>query len=75
MKNISNKVVASTTMVSWGLILVISVINGFLYGSPPTDSILPPIIAMLIGWFAFIVTIFAVIKLYMADDGSSANLM
>lgn len=68
MRNISNKLVAVITLSSWALILVISLINGFLYGSPPVDSILPPLVAALIGWFAFIVTIFAVIKLYMADD-------
>lgn len=68
MRNISNKAVALTTLGSWALILIISLINGFLYGSPPVDSILPPLVAALIGWFAFIVTIFAVIKLYMAGD-------
>jgi hypothetical protein len=68
MRNISNKLVALITLGSWVLILVISLINGFLYGSPPVDSILPPLIAALIGWFAFIMTIFAVIKLYVAGD-------
>lgn len=73
MQNISNKTVALITLGSWGLILVISLINGYLYGSPPVDSILPPLVAALIGWFAFIVTIFAVIKLYLAPDNSSSS--
>ena len=72
MRKISNKTVALVTLGSWALILVISIINGFLYGSPPVSSILPPIVAALIGWFAFFVTIFAVIKLYMTNDQGSS---
>lgn len=68
MKNIPNKIIALVTMASWALILVISLINGFLYGSPPIDSILPPIAAALIGWFAFIITIAAVVKLYLTSN-------
>jgi len=75
MKNISNKVVALTALGSWGLILVISLLNGFLYGSPPIDSVLPPLLAALIGWFAFIATIVAVVKLYLTPDNNGGNSM
>lgn len=74
MKHIPNKIVAIVTMASWALILFISLINGFLYGSPPVDSILPPIAAALIGWFAFIVTIAAVIKLYLTPDHTDRGM-
>ena len=73
MKNISNKTVALTTLGSWALILVISLINGFMYGSPPVNSILPPLLAALIGWFAFIVTILAVVKLLLTPDNSGSD--
>jgi len=68
MRHIPNKLVAIATLGSWALILVISLVNGFMYGSPPVDSILPPVVAALIGWFAFVVTIFAVVKLYLSSD-------
>jgi hypothetical protein len=75
MKNISNKVVALTALGSWGLILIISLVNGFLYGSPPIDSVLPPLLAALIGWFALIVTIGAVVKLYFTPDSNDRSSM
>jgi len=75
MKNISNKVVALTALGSWGLILIISLVNGFLYGSPPIDSVLPPLLAALIGWFALIVTIGAVVKLYFTLDSNDRSSM
>ena len=71
MKNISNKVVALVTVLSWVVILIISLINGFLYGSPPTATIVPPIISALIGWFSFAVTMFAVYRLYKSPDNNS----
>lgn len=74
MRHIPNKLIAIATLGSWALILVVSLVNGFMYGSPPVDSILPPVVAALIGWFAFVVTIFAVIKLYVTSDaGDSAS--
>lgn len=68
MKKISNKVIALVTLASWGVILVISLINGFLYGAPPVDTIVPPMVAALIGWFAFLITMYAVIRLLKAPD-------
>ncbi len=73
MRHIPNKLVAIATLCSWALIIVVSLINGFMYGSPPVDSILPPVAAALIGWFAFVVTIFSVIKLYMSSDAGNSN--
>lgn len=73
MRHIPNKLVAVATLGSWALILVISLVNGFMYGSPPVDSILPPVVAALIGWFAFVVTIFAVIKLYLSSDAGDST--
>ncbi len=70
MSKISNKVVALTTLGLWVLILVISIVNGMLYGSPPVDSILPPIVASIIGWISFIVTVYAVFRLYKSGGGS-----
>ena len=75
MKFMSNKTVAIATLVSWGFILVISMVNGFLYGSPPVDSVLPPILAALIGWFAFIVTIYAVVKLYQSPENGGSEMV
>lgn len=70
MKNIPNKVVALVTLGAWSFILLVSLINGFMYGSPPIDNVLPPIVAALFGWFAFIITIYAVIRLLKAPDSS-----
>lgn len=74
MKFMSNKTIAIATLGSWVLILVISLINTMLYGSPPADSILPQLLAAFIGWFAFIVTILAVIKLYQSPENGGGMM-
>lgn len=74
MNYVSNKTIAIATLGSWLLIMAISLVNTLLYGSPPADSILHPFVAAFIGWFAFIVTIVAVIKLFQAPEPNAGMM-